>query len=337
MNVMITCAGRRHYLVEYIKNFVGAGIVVGVDMSSNAPALAACDKAYITPAVSDEAYVDVLIEICKAEKIDFVFSVSDLELMRLAGERSRFLEVAGSVLVVSAPDVIAICGDKYKTYQFAVACGIPSPCTYISLDQVKDAIKQRAISYPLIVKPRWGSASIGLFVVNDEVELEKGFSLCREAIAQSLLANLCDLSDSVIVQQYLKGQEYGVDVLNSLSGDFIGFAAKKKLAMRSGETDKATTVSPIPFSEAVEKISFGLKHIGNLDCDFIEMDGVYYLIEMNARFGGGYPFTHESGANHIALLLGSSGFSKPYSYAIGRTFSKCDHLVDLSDLKISYL
>jgi carbamoyl-phosphate synthase large subunit len=113
--------------------------------------------------------------------------------------------------------------------------------------------------------------------------------------------------------------------------NFIGFAAKKKLAMRAGETDKAITVAPASFEGIVAKIARALLHRGNLDCDFLERDGKFYLLEFNPRFGGGYPFTHLAGANHIQMLIDDYQERPltPYSYQVGKAFAKCDTLVEV--------
>jgi carbamoyl-phosphate synthase large subunit len=100
--------------------------------------------------------------------------------------------------------------------------------------------------------------------------------------------------------------------------------------MRAGETDKAITVEANRFTEFARIVGERLKHVGNLDCDFLEKDGQLYLLELNPRFGGGYPFSHEAGANLVkALLLSLSGRSNEIviTYEINRVFAKCDTIV----------
>ena len=86
--------------------------------------------------------------------------------------------------------------------------------------------------------------------------------------------------------------------MNDLSGKYVATFAKKKIAMRSGETDIAETVDIAPFVNVAKCISTKLKHIANLDVDcFVTDSGDVYVLEMNCRFGGQYPFTHNSGVN----------------------------------------
>src|SRR5690606_10378616 len=94
-----------------------------------------------------------------------------------------------------------------------------------------------------------------------------------------------------------------MDVLNDLKGNFTASFAKAKLGMRDGETDKAITVSGERFDEVGKKLGTGLKHIGNLDVDIFENNGNLYILELNPRFGGGYPFTHEAGVNIAKIIV----------------------------------
>lgn len=335
MNVLVTCAGRRHYLVQYIKDFIGAaGTVVGTDMSPYAPALAACDKTYVSLAVTHPEYIEQLIQICKAENINFIFSVNDLELAQLSKNKDRIKSESGAIAVVSDPEAIEIGGDKYLTYGFFKKLGIPSPATFIHLADAKAALRNGEISFPLMVKPRWGSASISLLKVEHLEDLDQAFHACGEAVAKSILHALGQ-SDAVIIQEFIDGQEYGLDILNSLDKKYIGHCVKKKLAMRSGETDKATPLHDERFSEHALKIANHLQHIGNLDCDVLEKNGQLHFLELNPRFGGGYPFTHMAGANHIALLLSgtqSNDLSSQYQYESGYTYAKCDTLVRFKNI-----
>ena len=93
-------------------------------------------------------------------------------------------------------------------------------------------------------------------------------------------------------------------ILNDLEGNYVATFAKRKIAMRAGETDIAETVNPSQFEKIAKLISSELKHIGNLDVDcFITDDGDLYVLEMNCRFGGQYPFTHNSGVDEPQQII----------------------------------
>lgn len=331
LNVLLTCAGRRHYLATYFNQALGqSGRVVGTDMDLSAPALQACDVARQVPGVFDPGYLGALKKVILEENIHMVFSLNDLEVGLLSDNRLALEQETGATFYVPPVRTLEVCADKWRTFEFAREIGVAAPETFLTVAGVIDALELGRVQFPLIIKPRWGSASIGLYVVETREDLESGFKACRKAVETSSLSSL-GAKDSVIIQEVIQGPEYGVDILYGRNEEFIGFTAKKKLAMRAGETDKAVTVAPEPFQEMVAKVASALPHRGNLDCDFLERDGKFYLLEFNPRFGGGYPFSHLAGANHVQMLLDDfqGRALDEYGYAVGKGFAKCDTLVEV--------
>ncbi|HDY8043921.1 TPA: ATP-grasp domain-containing protein [Vibrio vulnificus] len=330
MNILFTCVGRRKYLVDYFKQeIINSGRIVGTDMTSSAPALAGCDSWHVVPNIYSDTYISVIINICKLESIDAIISLNDMELPILAKHRDEFRR-NGVALVLSNDNTIDICSDKYKTYLFCQENSIPAPATFIELENVFPLLESGALRYPLIVKPRWGSASFGLFIVNNDAELLEAHSSCKGSLASSYLAQFKQSDSDVIIQEYIDGKEYGLDIFNDMNGCYRGVVCKEKLAMRAGETDKAVTVESSRFRSFAKVIGERLMHVGNMDCDFLEKNGELYLLELNPRFGGGYPFSHEAGANLVkALLLSLNGRDDEIniSYEVGMTFAKCDTIV----------
>ena len=154
------------------------------------------------------------------------------------------------------------------------------------------------LKYPIIVKPRFGCGSIAISVAEDEMALLYYFSRNTRAVKRTYLKYESEsVEDKIIFQEFLHGQEYGVDCINDLNGNFVNAIVKKKLAMRAGETDIAETVDCPEIYETAKRISEFSKHIGNVDMDVFMVDGRPYVLEMNARFGGGYPFSHVAGCN----------------------------------------
>lgn len=329
-NILFTCVGRRKYLVDYFKaELADSGKVVGVDMSSSAPALAGCDMWYLVPSIYDTDYITRVLEICQIERIDVLISLNDMELPILAKHRSLF-ESAGVTLILANDSTIDICSDKYKTFLFCKEKSIPVPLSFVNLSSALSSVSERQLNYPLIVKPRWGSASFGLYVVESEEELVEAYNNCKKALSNSYLSQFKESDDDVLIQEYIKGKEYGLDIFNDMSGQYRGVVCKEKLSMRAGETDKAVTVDPSRFSEFASIIGKSLQHVGNMDCDFLEKDGQLYLLELNPRFGGGYPFSHEAGANLVkALLLSLMNRNDEIviNFEINKTFAKCDTIV----------
>ena len=116
------------------------------------------------------------------------------------------------------------------------------------------------------------------------------------------------VEDKIIYQECLKGQEYGADIINDLEGNYQNTIVKKKIAMRAGETDIAELVDEPEIFKECKRLGELIGHIGNMDVDVFLVDGVPYILEMNARFGGGYPFSHIGGCDlPRALVLWHKG------------------------------
>lgn len=335
MNILFTCAGRRRYLLEYFKEVIGESCkIVATDTQLSAPALAVADVKIQVPRVYEDDYIPKTLEICKKQKINILISLNDLELPILSGRKAEF-ESIGVKVIVSDPYVIDICFDKYKTAQFIESLGLKTPKTYIDYNEAVAAIKVGELHFPLILKPRWGSGSIGLEFVDDFEELEMVYKLDRKKVMKSILATASVDDNFLLIQEVIKGPEYGLDIANDLNGVYRGVSVKQKLAMRSGETDKAITVDNATIRDIGATIGKTLKHIGNLDCDILERDGEYYVLELNPRFGGGYPFSQEAGVNMpkaiVAWAQGEDVTDDTFFPEYGKMFSKCDILLNVGE------
>lgn len=334
MNILFTCAGRRRYLLKYFKEVIGnSGKIFATDMQLSAPALTAADVKIQVPGVYAENYIETILSICQKNQIDALISLNDLELPILSRRKAVF-EVLGTKVIVSDPNVIDICFDKYKTAQYIENLGLNTPKTYINYNEAITAIRTGELNFPLVLKPRWGSGSIGIEFVDDMEELEIVYKLDKKKVAKSILANASTDDDFLLIQEVVKGSEYGLDILNDLQGNYRGISVKQKLAMRSGETDKAMIVDNVTIREIGAIIGRNLRHIGNLDCDILEKDGKYYVLELNPRFGGGYPFSQEAGVNMpkaiVEWVKGNDVDDSLFFPQYGKMFSKCDIVIDIA-------
>ena len=335
MNILFTCAGRRTYLLKYFKEQLGnQGKIIGADMQMTAPALSAADIRVLVPSVYDDNYVDVLHNICEQHHVDMLFSLNDLELPILAANKASF-ENAGTKVVVSSPEVIDICFDKLRTCEYVKSLGINVPRTYSNLQSALNALEIGELQFPVVIKPRWGSASIGIEFVNNQEDLCIMYELIKRKTSKGILGEVSQHDKNfILIQEKITGKEYGLDVMNDLEGRNVGVAVKQKLSMRAGETDKAVTVDNAELRRIGEVIGTNLAHVGNLDCDILEMDGQYYVLELNPRFGGGFPFSYEAGVNlPKALINWAQGIDfdvKQLVPTYGLTFAKCDYLVDMT-------
>ncbi|WP_425075366.1 ATP-grasp domain-containing protein [Psychroserpens sp. S379A] len=335
LHLLFTCAGRRNYLINYFKEAIkGQGQIFAADMSDTAPAMVDADVALIVPSIYDSNYIDALKTIVKAHQINAIISLNDLELPILSKHKSE-LESTGVKVIVSNENVIDIAFDKIKTFNFIQKIGLQTPLTYTNLITAKSAIAEEKLSYPLVVKPRWGSASIGIDFPETEEELDLAFKLQHIKLKKSILntASEQDLDNAILIQEKMNGQEYGLDIVNDFEGNYFGTFVRKKLNMRSGETDKAISVIDERFETLGRIVSENLKHIGNLDCDVFVANNQLYLLELNPRFGGGYPFSHEAGVDTCALyiewLKGNKNVEAYNQYKAGKLFSKCDRMLEI--------
>jgi carbamoyl-phosphate synthase large subunit len=183
------------------------------------------------------------------------------------------------------------------------------------------------------VKPRWGSGSAGIEVAEDMDELALAYPLAIRRYARSLPPGVTAVrpEETALIQEWVRGEEFGLDVINDLTGRHVTTLAKRKLVMRSGETDRAVTVADVRFATLGARLGEALGHIGNLDCDVFLRDGVFSVLEMNPRFGGGYPFAHTTGANLPAALVawacGEDADPRWFDVEPGVTMAKCDRIV----------
>jgi carbamoyl-phosphate synthase large subunit len=333
MNILLSCSGCRNYLIEYFKTaLAGNGQVFACDFDPNAVSLQEADRVFIMPRSTDPTYFDRLLDICKQNQVGLLISLNDLELPLLALHRDRFLAI-GTIPMISDPETIDICFDKWKTYQFLLQNNIPTPKTYRSLADARAAIASGELTFPLVLKPRWGTGSIGIEFPQDDEELELAYRLVKKRIVRTILATASEIDPDrcILIQEQIIGQEYGVGVINNLDGEYATTFIKRKLSMRGGETDRATTTCNPEIVKIAKKISQQLKHIGNLDSDMFSSPQGYCVLELNPRFGGGYPFSHVAGANiPAALVAWASG--KPtdpdwFTVEPDVTSSKCARLV----------
>lgn len=307
MNILLTSAGRRGYLVEYFKEALkkaGCGGMVHAGNSEKCPAFAGADRTFVTPLIYDKDYIPVLMGYCKMEAIDLLIPLFDIDVPVLAAGRELF-KIVGTTVVTAEPEEAGICNDKWKTYQVLSQAGIPVPQSWLTIDEALGAVEAGTVSWPLIVKPRWGMGSLSVYQADTQEELRVFAEKCRRGIRNSYLKyeSREDRKKCVLFQQRIGGKEYGLDVFNDLEGRYRGTAVKQKIAMRSGETDAAVTVENGELSELGRRLSGLLRHKGNLDVDVLEENGRYYVLEMNARFGGGYPFSHAAGVDLPLALV----------------------------------
>lgn len=308
MNILLTSAGRRSYLTAYFKEALnqieGSASRIYVANSQVSPAWLEADKGIVTPLIYDEDYIPFLLTTCRKYQIDLLLSLFDADLPVLAKNKDLFA-MAGTTVVVSALEVIEICNDKWATIRYLEKLKLPTPKTFLNLAESLAALAAGNLSWPVIVKPRWGMGSLAIYEAENEEELKVLYQKCKKQISGGYLQYEArqNTEECVLIQEKLQGQEYGLDIINDLSGNYQTTIVKKKLAMRSGETDMAETADYPVLKKLGETLGRKMRHLGNLDADVFDVDGSFYVLEINARFGGGYPFSHLAGVDLPAAII----------------------------------
>jgi len=282
MNILLLSIGTRNKIVQYFKKELnGNGLVIATDCSNLAPAIYDADKYYIVPPISSVGYIDEIFKICKNEKINGVLSFIDPELSLLAQYTDKFRKI-GVTPIISDYEKVELCFDKYQMYQFLIQNKYNCAKSYIDKNLFYEDLEKGDINLPVFVKPIRGSASINVNKADSEREVELLF----------------EKYDGLMIQEYIDGVEYGADVyIDMLSGEVTDIFIKEKLKMRAGETDKSVSVKNDTLFIMIENFVKTINLRGIIDIDIFYYRGMYYISEVNPRFGGGYPHAYECGVN----------------------------------------
>jgi len=284
INVLVTAASRRVPLVRAFKAAVGKfgnGRVITTDINPLSPALYFGHKHHIVPLTTDRYYIPIIESICDVEDVSLVIPTIDDELPIFGRARKRF-ESVGIHVAISSEQTGLICNDKYETYQFCLKNNIPAPVTTLAAD-----IHTRKVKYPAIVKPRFGRGSVNVFTV----------------LSQEHLRLFADYVPDALIQDYVEGTEFTVDVLCNFSGKVISVVPRERLVIRAGVSDKGITRKNKEVMDFAADVATRLQIVGaaNIQCKW---DGrKVTLIEVNPRFSGGIPLTLASGADFPTWLL----------------------------------
>lgn len=285
LKILFTSVGRR---VELMQAFRSASEnknialeIYGADCDMTAPALAFCDKKLQVCKILEPKYISQLIQICREQKIDLLIPTIDTDLLLLSQNKQAFAEI-GTRVLISDEDKIAVCRDKRFTADYFISCGLKSP---IPVDQVEKYEQ----GFPCFIKPKDGSSSIDAYKVQNEEELH------------SFAERVADY----IVQPFIEGREYTVDILCDFDGNPIYVTPRERLAVRSGEVLKTCMVHDEQMEQECLELIRHYKPCGPITVQLIRQKdtGIDYYIEINPRFGGGAPLSMKAGADAAGALL----------------------------------
>jgi carbamoyl-phosphate synthase large subunit len=288
-NVLISSAGRRVALLDIFRRTLRemdlCGDVVATDVSKLSSAFHSADRSFLVPACSSAEFIPEVLEVCRRNQVRLLVPTTDRELPVFAENRDRFRE-AGTTVAVSSPRVVSMAADKVETHRWLASEGFPT---------VRQATVQEVLAepkrwpFPLVVKPRKGSASIGLAVVHDLPALQVAAS-----------------GGDFVVQAMARGDEYTIDVLVDGSGASLGAVPRRRIEVRAGESSKGITVRSEDLIDLARRLAEALPGAyGALTIQVFDdpASGETNVIEINPRFAGGFPLSWEAGAKFPQRMI----------------------------------
>lgn len=286
MNILITSAGQRVSLVrafqKELKTLYPNGKVFTTDMQPQLSA--ACnvsDQYFQVKRVTDSNYIDELIALCVEQGVKMVVPTIDTELLVLAINKMRFAD-AGIHVIISSVDFVDKCRDKRKINTFFEENGIDIP----------KAIDKHNPTFPLFIKPFDGSLSVDIYLIQSADELREHH-----------LTN-----ERFLFMEYVNKQEhdeYTVDMYYDKSHQVKCIVPRKRILIRAGEINKGITCKNaiVPFLKG--KLGYIEGAVGCLTVQVFlnHTTGRIIAIEINPRFGGGFPLSYRAGANYPLWLI----------------------------------
>lgn len=306
MNVLLTSVGRRNYLVEYFKEAVlpYGGKVFAVNSHENAPGLYLADDFQIAPPIYSEEYIPFLYNYCISKNIKLIVPLLDNDLPVLAASKQIF-ESASIYVLVPELSIAELANDKFETHRFLKQNGFLTVTTVTNLEDFFIAKENGEISFPVIIKPRWGMGSLSVYTADDEEELRFYFKKAKKEVLNSFLKHESykDPGNEILIMDKIVGEEYMLDIINDLEGQYQVTVVNKKLLRKGGETEAVETVSHPELEKLGRSIANHFHHPLVLDADVIFSEKGLFILEFNPRFSGGYPFSHQAGINLPKALI----------------------------------
>jgi carbamoyl-phosphate synthase large subunit len=293
MTWLLSSGGRRGALVQLLRRFPAGRTdnqVVVVDASALSAAGRLADSFELVPHADSPDFIDEVLRVAKTHHADIIIPTIDPELEVYARHRERFL-AADVGIWVSGPEVARLGADKWDLYRWLTSKGFPTITTAQVITVQADSATAAAMSGPVVAKPRSGSSSIGMITADSIADID-----------------LHSLGAEYLIQQRAPGVELTVDFAVDRAGQFLGAVPRRRLEVRAGEVSKAVTVKVPAVQELVRELALTLPDaygVLNVQIFFEPDSGAINIIEINPRFGGGYPLSHEAGADFITALLRS--------------------------------
>jgi carbamoyl-phosphate synthase large subunit len=282
-NILITAASRRVPQVRAFQQALratGGGRVIVADVNPLSPAVYAADAAFRVAMADDPGYLDDVLAIARSENVSLIIPTIDDELTLFARAAARFA-AEGIRIAVSPEATTELCHDKYQTCRTLSACGVAAASSFLPDDLPAEP------AFPLFIKPRHGRGGVGAYPVRDAREL----------------AFFLGYVDEPVVQEFLDGPEFTIDMLCDFSGRPLSIVPRERVVIRAGVIDRGRTVKNPALIALAEGCAAAFTCIGAVNIQCRMVDGRPVVFEINPRFSGGIPLTIESGADFPRMLI----------------------------------
>jgi carbamoyl-phosphate synthase large subunit len=297
LNVLITAASRRVALVRGFQRALlranTTGEVIVTDVNPLSPAVHVADRAYRVPLSNDPHYLDEIRVICDTHGIGLIVPTIDDEVPLFAAARPDF-EAAGIRVAVPTRRTAEVCVDKYATSRRLTMAGVAVAETWLPARLPAEP------AFPLFIKPRDGRGAVQAFPVRNQTELQFFLGYVHNPV----------------VQRYLDGPEFTLDLLCDFEGRPLSVVPRERVVIRSGVIDRGRTVNDpalISLALSCAKV-FHFRGVVNIQCRVVQ--GVPTVFEINPRFAGGIPLTLAAGADFPGMLV-DLALNRPVPPSIG--------------------
>jgi carbamoyl-phosphate synthase large subunit len=284
LEVLITAGSRRVPLLEALRRALRdlrlAGRVHVADVNLLSPTVFVADRVHLVPMSNDPSYIAHIESICEREGIGLVVPTIDDELPLFSAARERFASL-GVKVAVSDEFVTGLCNDKYEACRYLREHGIEAAESWLP------RTLPAAPAFPLFVKPRFGRGSVGAFPARTQGELDF----------------FVNYVDGPVIQEYLHGPEYTIDLFCDFDGQPLSIVPRERAVIRAGVIDRGRTSRDPRLIDVALRCARALRFAGpcNIQCRVV--NGTPVIFEINPRFSGGIPLTIAAGADFPRMLV----------------------------------
>lgn len=254
--------------------------IIAIDMDKESVGLYLADKFYIVKNSKDINFLPDLIKILKDENIEFIFPLHSSEIAFFSANKNVFKELKIG-MIIPEEEIVNICINKNLFENFLERNNFPYPKTYKNKDEIN--------KYPLFIKLKQGSSSIGAFKINSKEELD---------------FYLKEKENNYLIQEYINWDEITIDCYINKNGTLVGFVPRYRVKVKDGKSVVARTMFSQKLQIMIELLLKKLNYKGACNIQVFYKNDEIKIIELNPRLSaGGLPLATEAGVNIPELMI----------------------------------